>query len=125
VVEWEALQRTLSVEGGVVDHGVEITGRRQGPGDRGVVGHIERQPEGHVEVVEQLGVSGRRHDLVAGSGQFGGRGRADGPSCAGDENSHGAEVRHEPAGVIARRRCDRPSADRPCRSPALACRDDH
>ena len=57
-----------------------------------VVGDVERQAQVDVEGVEERDVAGGGHHLMAGPGQLGGGGGADGPSGTGDQDAHGTET---------------------------------
>ncbi len=92
----EVLERPRAGHAGVVDHGVELAGRRQRVGDRRRVAHVEGQHLGHVQVGEQARVPGRGHHVVAPVGQLDGGGPTDRPGGAGDEDTHAAECRDRP-----------------------------
>ena len=71
---------------GIGDQDVDVTGRSDRRRDAVIVGHIESQAGGDIQVVESPGIACRRHHAVTAPGELGCQRAADAAVRAGDEN---------------------------------------
>ena len=67
MIEGEDLERRLALDGGIVHEGIELAGRGQAGIDGSVIGHIELEALGNVEIGEERGVPCGGDHLMSGS----------------------------------------------------------
>ena len=85
-VQRYGLDRGIEDFGGVDDDDVDVTRGRERRGHAGVVGDVEGQPLGEVEVFERTGIAGSADYAVTASDELFGDGAADPATGSGDED---------------------------------------